>query len=321
MQIHTEQVRAIVLAIAVAAAFWVLPYQVKTMPIWIPYLVDSVCGLMVIGVILSMTPVWGKMFGSGKLQSPVRADLPPTEYYQTLRIVQQEPNKQPPVILDAALVCIALLTLFAVGLEIYLFATGKLPISQINTRLVLSLVVYVGMSVWLLISTFLVEPKYRKLGKSAVAREKQVDVKGNAGDIFLRAVKTIAMEPHIIWKLDTPKLIRARWRHATVTVTTTNVGHGVVRTNITSDGRWTTTRFDFGTNQRNVEALVRAISQQPPEPSNYPDHRTTGIDAEGSIINAPRAKIRNQDIGIKSKDSKIDMPDSEITDDRPPKDK
>jgi hypothetical protein len=43
---------------------------------------------------------------------------------------------------------------------------------------------------------------------------------------------------------------------------------------------------------------------------------TIGIDAEESFINAPGAKISNQDISIKSKKSTINIPSSEIKDDR-----
>lgn len=41
-----------------------------------------------------------------------------------------------------------------------------------------------------------------------------------------------------------------------------------------------------------------------------------GIDAEESFINARGARIKNQDIGVKSKKSIIDMPNSEIRDER-----
>lgn len=43
---------------------------------------------------------------------------------------------------------------------------------------------------------------------------------------------------------------------------------------------------------------------------------TTGIVAENSIVNIPRARILNQDIGIKSKDSTINAPDAAIVDKR-----
>ena len=46
------------------------------------------------------------------------------------------------------------------------------------------------------------------------------------------------------------------------------------------------------------------------------EEKTIGIEAEGSIVNAPGAKIQNQDISIKSEDSIINIPNVEIDDKR-----
>ncbi|MFH1560781.1 MAG: hypothetical protein ABID84_05170 [Chloroflexota bacterium] len=56
------------------------------------------------------------------------------------------------------------------------------------------------------------------------------------------------------------------------------------------------------------KATLKAHTDQGPS--------TIGIDADESLIIAPRAKIINQDIGIKSKKSIIDIPNSEIRDER-----
>ncbi len=262
MQIRRGNIATILLAIALPVLFFVLPYRVEAVPNWVVYLVISICGLVIIGSILAFTPLWDKFSKKEPIQAlPSDSDsIPSTNAYSSIvRITAQEPSKHPPVIVNTVLVICSLITL-AFGIWImYMAILGGVIPRDFDAGWLMVILFLIVSPIWILVDTIIIEGKQRKLGRSRVAKEKTVDLHDKADTVFDRCLQAIGTWQSSIIAMNRPKLVKARWRNSIMTATVTNMGHGRVRVHILSDSKWTTTKWDFGINQRNVDTFERLL--------------------------------------------------------------
>jgi hypothetical protein len=285
------------------------------MPYWIPILVECICAIIIIGVLLSFTSAGKKVFHIENLHKPISSNISLNEYLKATKISQQEPKNHPPIIFDVIFILCCIFTLLGGIFIVVIAIKSKILPEKFNINWLITIILLLGLPIWGISDTLIFERKQNKLSKSYVAKEKTVDIKGNIGEIFDICIKAITSYPHIIWILEKPKIIKASWHGSVISIKMSNLGHSVIRVQILSDARWTTAKWDFGKNQKNIDTLVRIITQEATTKTTDSE-RTIGIETNNSIINIPRAKIINQDKGIESKDSIINAPDLEINDNR-----
>lgn len=263
MQIRRGSIVNILLAIAFPVLIYALQYTVDAIPNWLIYPIISICGLIVIGSILALTPLWDRLFKKEPVQTlPSEGDssIPFTNMYSSIvRIKSREPSKYPPVVFETALVICSLILLASGTWIIYLAISSRVILRDFNTSWLMFILLIIVLPLWILVDTFIVERKQRKLGRSRVAKEKTVDLDDEPDAVFEKCRRAIIEEQSSIIALDRLKLIKAQWRKSIVTLTITNMGHGRVRVHILSDSKWITTKWDFGTNQKNVDAFERLL--------------------------------------------------------------
>lgn len=262
MQIRRGNIATILLAIALPVLFFLLPYRVEVVPNWVVYPLICICGLVIIGSILAFTPFWDKFSKKEPIQAlSIDSDsIPSTNTYGSIvRITAQEPSKHAPIIIDIVLVICSLIIL-ASGILIMCMAIldGVIP-RDFDAGWLMFILLLIVSPIWILVDTIIFERKQRKLDRSRVAKEKTVDLYDKADAVFDRCLQAIVTWQSSIIAMNRPKLIKARWRNSIITVTVTNMAYGRVRVHTLSDSKWTTTKWDFGINQRNVDSLERLL--------------------------------------------------------------
>jgi hypothetical protein len=265
MQVRRGNIAIIFLALAVPILFWVLPYQVKTMPMWICYLVDIICGLVIIGGILALTPLWDKLFKKKPIQTlpSDSVSVPSTDTYSSIvKITAQEPSKRPPMIIDIALIIYSLIMLASGTWVMYLAVVGNLLPEELDLSWLMFILFVIAFPIWIFVDTLFIERRQRKLGRSRVAKEKTIYLYDKVDGVFDRCLQAVGTRQSSIFIMERPKLIKARWGNSILTVTVTNMGRGKVKVHIFSDSRWTTTKWDSGINQKNIDAFERLICSE-----------------------------------------------------------
>ena len=180
---------------------------------------------------------------------------PNVNYDTTVRIKSEEPNNHPPIVYYVLMVLNGVL-IFAFGVWIITLAIVGNTWQQVNANIwLIFFLISVVFPIWMIVDIMVFDRRQRKLGKSHVAKEKTIDLKGDANTMFDRCWQVIHTSESSIIIMEKPKLIKARWRNSIMTVTVANLGHGSVRVRISSDSRWVTTRWDFGKNQKNVDTF------------------------------------------------------------------
>ena len=262
MQIRRENIVAIAIPTAVAIIFWLLPYEVITMPMWVVHVAEAICGITIIVSILALTPIWDKLFK----KKPIGM-LPPIaydgDYDNVYKIIQLEPSKKPPLFIDVLLTICGVIIL-AYGIWImYVWGMGRM-LSQFGlTNLLLFYLLFIAFPLWFLADTLIIQRKQYKLGRSIVAtKPKSITIRGGIDDIFNRALQAInAMQGSIII-MDRRKLVKAQLKGSMMTVTTTNIGHGYARVNFVCDSQWITTKIDFGKTKRYANSFEQLLLQK-----------------------------------------------------------
>jgi hypothetical protein len=92
------------------------------------------------------------------------------------------------------------------------------------------------------------------------------------------------------------------------------VNHRIAVAGLVFAALWTLVFLCYRLRNRGANTDRNSLESDDARPTD--GRPTVGIDAEGSIINAPKARIRNQDTAIKSRDSVINIPNADITDSR-----
>lgn len=256
--------REMILVVAIGFLFYLLPYVWPTMPKELAYSGISICVLVLIGVILSYSPIWHKFFKKIPITTPSTVnDISGISYDKICKIEQQEPSKRPPIFLNVALVLSWSVMLAFGGLLIYLWIDGKLN-TQISLSLLLSPVIFIALPIWVLVDTLWLARKHYTLDKSSVAKDKKIILLGDIKEVFdgcLGVLDIMKATPIIMEK---PKLFKGHLRswfgNSIITVKTNRVRGNKVRIYVLSDSQWVTVRWDiWNVNQRNINTFEQLI--------------------------------------------------------------
>lgn len=259
MQIRREAIIAITFTIAFGFLFCLLPYRVENMPDWFINLGFGICGLMMIGGILALTPIWDKLFKKKPISTPTPI-IPDADYDNVYKIIQSEPSRKPPLFIDILLTFCGVVIL-AYGIwTMYVWGIGRMLSQFGSTNLLLFYLFFMIFPVVSFIDTFIIQRRQYRLGRSMVAtRPKNISIRADIASVFSRTLQAINTMRGSIIAMDRPKLVRIQLKGSIMTVTTTNMGHGYTRVNFICDSQWITTKIDFGKNKRYANMFERLL--------------------------------------------------------------
>jgi len=236
---------------------------------WIAYIGIGFCVLVAIWAIFAPASIFDKwkngwsMFlkrgfiRHGKTVTAMARTSDVENYKEVLSIQRQEPSNRPSV-LSQIISTICSFIIITYGLILLNFwRIGKLTM-QINLYWFLFLVFFIAFPIFIILDTYVWERKYYKLGKSAVEKHETITLYGDIDKIFYRCLKVIRERIKLrknsrILKMEKPKFIKALIGGSIITIETRQVEKDVTEIYCQSDSQWLTAKFDWGTNQRNVD--------------------------------------------------------------------
>jgi hypothetical protein len=229
------------------------------MPKGLEYIGITICGLVIIGIMLSHTPIRDKLLGRKTVTAPSAPSS--ASYKNVLKIKQREPSNRPPIILEIALiVCLLILLAFGV-LAICLWIKGEIAAPS-GLSGILAFVFFVALPIWFLVDILILERKHYKSGESSVAKNKTIILYGEINEVFDGCIRVLGRMKVIPITIDKPKLFKGYLRsllgNSIITLKTNKVRGGKVKIYVLSDAKWVTVTWDiFNVNQRNVDNFER----------------------------------------------------------------
>ncbi len=242
------------------------------MPESIRVTIQIVGGVAIVGLILWWAePYWKRLFTKTTVGRASKTQvkttqisphvIPMVSYKKVLSILGQEPSNKPSVLMNT-ISTICSLIIFTYGLlMLNLWHTGKLIM---QTSWFLFIAFFIVFPIIILLDTWVWEKKYYKLNKSHVEKHKTFTLRGDLDGIFNGCLKVLKERIRLrgnsrILKMEGPKYIKALIGGFVITVETRWVKKGIVEIYFQSDSQWLTTKFDNGTNQKNVEIFEDLI--------------------------------------------------------------
>jgi hypothetical protein len=185
---------------------------------------------------------------------------------ELLSILGQEPSDRPSVLMNSISTICALIIITYASLLLNLWRIGKLTI-HIDLYLFLFIGIFIVFPILILLDTWVWERKYYQLGKSAVEKHKTFTLCGNRDEVFSGCLNILKERIRLrqdsrILEMKRPKFIKALIGGSRITTQIKQVKKGVAEIYFQSDSKWLTTKFDWGSNQKNVDKFECLILEE-----------------------------------------------------------
>ena len=192
-----------------------------------------------------------------------QASIPATKYTKVLNILGQEPSDRPSVLMNAISTICSLIIITYASLVLNLWRIGKLTL-HIDIYLFLFIILFIALPILILVDTWVWERKYYRLNRSAVEKHKTFILRENLNRVFDGCLNVLKERIDLrqnsrISEMAKPKFIEALIGGSRIIVKTKLVRKGVTEIYFQSDSKWLTTKFDWGTNQKNVDKFEDLI--------------------------------------------------------------
>jgi hypothetical protein len=179
--------------------------------------------------------------------------------FKLLSLQRLERKDKPWVFLNILAVLSSLPLLAFDGYFFYLWITNK-SAGDLDILSVIVLLIMVVLPIWVLIDTFIRQPRIRKRGRSGVAEPVTMELEGDIGILFEQCQKALVDMGVRITKLDfESKFIKADFGKDVMTIEIEQTEHLRNKVTILSDSKLKSVIFDFGSNRRNVDIFIKTL--------------------------------------------------------------
>lgn len=279
MHTNRDSIATIVIATATTIIIPLIQYQVKAMPDCVIFIVYTVCGLAIIGAILSLTPIWDRWFPIWSKWFPKRTsvitelstNLPRHDnsmkwYENIVDVNEPAPNRRPSMISNIFFTIFNTLVI-GYGLFVIYIMIIAFMANQFNWTWAIAPILLLAPPIWNLVDYFVKARRRYKLGKSSREKHKTIIWRGELDRIFTVCLKVIycRTEKKInsrVFRVKRPELIRILFGSCILTVMIRQLVNDEVRIYFQSDNQYVTDSLDFGKNQRNVDELDRLFREE-----------------------------------------------------------